>query len=438
MRPLYLLIIILVLSCAEKKETKETVTMDDISISYIKLALKIGQFSPDYIDAYYGPESLKPSKLDTASKQPFPVQTLLLEATVLLNQLDEIQLDTLEKLENLRYEYLKSQLSAVKAYIEIKKGSKFTFDQEAKALYETKPPVFPATYFDSLLSELDKVLPGKGDVSARLENYKKQFIIPVEKLDTVFKAAIKEARERTMNQILLPEEENFQLEYVKNKPWSGYNWFKGNSNSLIQINTDLPIFIDRAIDLACHEGYPGHHVYHLLLEKELVKDKGWMEYSVYPLFSPQGMISEGSANYGIEVAFPGKERIEFEKKVLFPLAGMDTSKVEQYYKIQEYTEKLGYAGNEAARGYLDKKMTKEEAIKWLNKYSLMSMERAKQRLDFIEKYRSYVINYNLGQDLVREYIERNGGTDKNPDKRWELFEEIISTPRTPDGLRAKI
>jgi hypothetical protein len=57
----------------------------------------------------------------------------------------------------------------------------------------------------------------------------------------------------------LPAEESFTLEYVTNQPWSGYNWYKGHYTSLIQINTDLPVAISRALDLACHEGYPGHH-----------------------------------------------------------------------------------------------------------------------------------------------------------------------------------
>ena len=35
------------------------------------------------------------------------------------------------------------------------------------------------------------------------------------------------------------------------------------------MNVELPIYIDRAVDLACHEGYPGHHVYNALLEQEL-------------------------------------------------------------------------------------------------------------------------------------------------------------------------
>jgi len=76
--------------------------------------------------------------------------------------------------------------------------------------------------------------------------------------------AIEEGRKRTLKYIPLPKEENFVVEYVKNKPWGAYNWYKGNSFSVIQVNTDLPVYIDRAIDLACHEGYPGHHVYNLL------------------------------------------------------------------------------------------------------------------------------------------------------------------------------
>ena len=128
----------------------------------------------------------------------------------------------------------------------------------------------------------------------------------------------------------LPDTESFTVEYVTNKPWSGYNWYQGNYRSLIQVNTDLPIYIDRAIDLACHEGYPGHHVYNALLEKHLVRDRGWVEFSVYALFSPQSLIAEGTANYGIEVAFPGEERTAFERDVLFPLAGLDASQAATY------------------------------------------------------------------------------------------------------------
>jgi hypothetical protein len=79
-------------------------------------------------------------------------------------------------------------------------------------------------------------------------------------------------------------------------------------------------------------------------------------------------------------------------------------------------------------------MTRDQAEEWLVSYALMSPERAKQRVRFIDVYRSYVINYNLGQDLVRKHIEMRGGTADNPTRRWEEFKVLISSPRLPSGL----
>ena len=185
----------------------------------------------------------------------------------------------------------------------------------------------PDAEFEAVLAAAREALPGAGPLIDRYDAFRRGFVIPRERLDAVFKAAIDGCRSRTLRHVTLPPGERFTVEYVTNKSWSGYNWYQGNYRSLIQVNTDLPIYIDRAIDLACHEGYPGHHVYNVLLEKNLVKDRGWIEFTVYPLFSPQSLIAEGTANYGIEVAFPRAERIAFERDVLFPAAGLDPQRV---------------------------------------------------------------------------------------------------------------
>jgi hypothetical protein len=235
--------------------------------------------------------------------------------------------------------------------------------------------------------------------------------------------------------VKLPSNESFTVEYVTNKPWSGYNWYQGNYRSLIQVNTDLPIYIDRAIDLACHEGYPGHHVYNALLEKHLVRDRGWVEFTVYPLFSPQSLIAEGTANYGIEVAFPGDERAAFERDVLYPEAGLDPSQASAYARVQTLVDRLAYAGNEAARIYLNGSTDRKQATAWLSQYAMMSPVRAEQRTRFFDTYRSYVINYNLGKDLVKQYVESRGGVAAQPAKRWEEFVRLLASPRLPSGLR---
>ncbi len=313
------------------------------------------------------------------------------------------------------------------------RGERLSFDEESKALYDATAPTLPESHFAEVLAQLEKRFPGKGPLVERYDAWRRAFVIPKEKLDPVFKTAIAACRERTVKHLQLPKEESFTVEYVTGKSWSGYNWYQGGFRSLIQVNTDLPVYVDRAIDLACHEGYPGHHVYNVLLEKHLVKDRGWIEFTVYPLFSPQSLIAEGTANYGIAVAFPGAERVAFERTVIFPAAGIDPARAAEYYEVQALVDKLAYAGNEAARRYLNKQIDAAQAAAWLEKYALMPRARAEQRVRFFDQYRSYVINYNLGKDLVARYIESKAGAD--PSRRWQEFGKLLSSPRLPSGLR---
>ena len=405
-------------------------SMDETAEAYVKLVLAVGVHDPGYVDAYYGPDEWKAE----VAAEKRSLAAIGADAAALSKKLDDIDPGDRE-MQVLRHRFLKRQLQALEAYVEMLQGKKLSFDEESLALYDAIAPTHPASYFQDTLEELDDLLPGNGSLSGRLDEFRSEFVIPVDKLDAVFDAALDESRRRTSANMELPEGERFVIEYVNDKPWSGYNWYQGNSYSLIQINTDLPIYISRAIDLACHEGYPGHHVYNASLEQHLVRERDWVEFCVYPLFSPMSLIAEGSANYGIDVAFPGEERIVFERDVLFPIAGIDPGKAALYYEVQELVDKLSYAGNEAARSYLDGKMRREEAVEWLVTYALMSPQRADQRLDFIDTYRSYVINYNLGQDLVRDYIESRGGTADNPAKRWEEFKTLVASPRLPSGLR---
>ena len=405
--------------------------MKPIAEQYVKLVLAVGEHDPNYVDAYYGPAEWR----DAAKAQKPTLDSIDTQAARLLQGLDSVNVDNAEELTRLRKTYLAKQLQSLRGYVSMLEGTRMKFDEESQALYDVQAPTHDEAHFRSLIDSLTTMLPGSGPIPARLERFKRAFVIPPAKLDTVFKVAIAEARRRTAANIQLPAGEEFTLEYVKNKSWSGYNWYQGNLKSLIQINTDLPIFIDRAVDLAAHEGYPGHHVYNALLEHHLVRGRGWPEYAVYPLYSPQSLIAEGSANYGIEVAFPGAERTAFEKSVLYPLAGLDSTRADEYNRVMEVVGRLSYAGNEAARKYLNGEINADSAAKWINSYALMEPARAQQRVKFIDTYRSYVINYNYGKDLVRDYVEGKSGG--NAERRWREFATLLSSPRLPSSLRAQ-
>src|SRR5947209_8877209 len=398
--------------------------------AYVKLVLAVGQHDADYVDAFYGP----PEWRREAEAHPRPLREIRAAAEALIATVAAQPVGG-DEIERLRQAYMQRQLQSMVARIDLLSGRRMSFDEESQALYDAVAPVYGAAHFQRILDRLETAVPGAGPLAERVEAFRQRFVIPRDRLDAVFAAAIDECRRRTAQHVALPAGESVVVEYVTGKSWSGYNWYQGGFHSLIQVNTDLPVFVDRAVDLACHEGYPGHHVYNALLEKHLVRDRGWPEFSVYPLFSPQSLIAEGTANFGIEVAFPGAERTAFERERLYPLAGLDGATAESYAEVRDLLQQLGYAGNEAARGFLDGTLSREDAEAWLVRYALMAPERAAQRVRFIEQYRGYVINYNLGQDLVREYIEKRGGTADRPQQRWQELAQLISSPRLPSGLR---
>jgi hypothetical protein len=401
---------------------------------YVKLVLAVGQHDADYVDAFYGPPEWKAE----AEREKVAVATLDQQAATLEGEVARAAQPgggAGAALWTLRRQYLTRQLSAVRARLAMLQGKRFTFDEESKALYDAVAPTHTEAEFEAILTQLSAKLPGEGTLIERYDRYKQGFVIPAARLDRVFQEAIRACRERTSKYVELPTTERFTVEYVTGKSWSGYNWYQGHYRSLIQVNTDLPVYVDRAVDLACHEGYPGHHVYNVLLEQHLMRDRGWVEYSVYPLFSPQSLIAEGTANYGIEVAFPPAERVAFERDVLFPLAGLDAAKAKEYYDVLALVDRLSYAGNEAARRYLNGAIDRDAAASWLERYAMYPRPRAEQRVRFIDQYRSYVINYNLGKDLVQAYVEKQAGRNTTPAARWRAFAALLSSPRLPSSLQ---
>ena len=407
---------------------QSTSVMDEVAESYVRLVLAVGEHDADYVDAFYGPQEWR----DEVTGERLGLPGIAARADSVIDRLRALEPPD-QGLERLRYTYLTTQLGSLAARVDMLGGRTMTFDEESRALYDAVAPTNSGEYFLSILEELDGLLPPGGSIRERFGSFQSGYVIPPDRLDAVFMRAIEECRERTRGYVDLPEGESFVVEYVTDQSWSGYNWYQGGYHSLIQVNVDFPSLIDRAVDLACHEGYPGHHTYNALLESNLVNERGWPEYSVYALFSPQSFIAEGSANFGIEMAFPGDERVEFERDVLFPLAGLDPATAASYYRVQDLMARMDYAGNEAARLYIDGDVDADGAVDWLVRYAMYSPGGARQRLRFIDQYRSYVINYNLGRDLVREFVDGDGA-DPARDARWDRFMRLLASPRLPGDL----
>ena len=94
------------------------------------------------------------------------------------------------------------------------------------------------------------------------------------------------------------------------------------------------------------------------------------------------------------------------------------------------------AGTKKRKSYDDireeGRIDEAEAVRLVQRYQLVSPERAKQSIAFTKQYRSYVINYGLGQDMVRADVERAGAS---PQARWKRMEQLLSEPTLPSDLR---
>jgi len=409
---------------SNSRASSDTDALADAAEDYVHLGLELGQYDKDYVDAYLGPKEWQ----ENAAKPRSRLQ-LASDIAALKAQLDGMSFDDDDN--TLRHKALSRNVRAMDVRARMINGETFSFSDEARLIYDVILPEFDFSKYDQALQKVDALLPGDGDLSERVDSFRSKFDIPASKLTKVSRVAIDECRSRTKKFISMPEQESFKLEYVTGKSWSGYNWYQGDNVSLMQINQDFPSKIDGIVGLGCHEGYPGHHVWNVLIEEQLIKSKGWIEFNLYPLFSPYGLIAEGSAEYGVNLAFPSAERAEFEQDVLYPLAGLNSDDANLLEQVKDLLAELRYSRIAIAKLYLDGDISRTEAVERTIKYSLVSAKRADSSISFIEQYRAYVLNYSIGEDLIEAYITKRG---KSHSERWELFRQLLTQLSTASDL----
>jgi hypothetical protein len=400
--------------------------LDDIAREYVALALEIDAHESGYVDAYFGP----PEWREAARKSPRDRDALKTEADRLQAMLKRYRSDDVQTAQ--RAKVLLANISSARFRLDMIGGKRVPFADEAERLFALRPQLKSLSAYEPVLKKIDALAPGEGTLAERVEAFRAGFSIPGDRVRAVMDAAIAECRKRTLANISLPANESFGMELVKDKSWGAYNYYQGDNHSKIEINVDLPMSIGNALVYGCHEGYPGHHVQGIYNERNF-REKGWAEYSVAPLYAPASPLNEGGGDFGVELAFPGEERIKFEQEVLYPLAGLDPRGARAFDALRKATAELDGALLKVSQMRLDGEINREQAITLVQKYKLAPRDVAEQSLEFDQEYRSYVINYSVGEDLVRNYVDRVGGSD--PKARWAAYEHILSTPMLPADLR---
>ncbi|MEQ1780910.1 MAG: hypothetical protein ABMA14_06090 [Hyphomonadaceae bacterium] len=400
-------------------------TLDTLAQDYVRLVLEIDAHESGYVDAYFGPDDWR----EAARRNPRERPELKRDADRIKAALPAFVATGGEQGQRARV--LLADVSSARFRLDMIDGKRVSFADEAERLFALRPELKPLASFEDALARIEALIPGTAPLSERVEIFRSRYSVPDDRVQVVMEAAIAECRRRTSAFIPLPPGESFSMELVKGQAWGAYNYYLGGDRSLIQINTDAPVSIGNALILGCHEGYPGHHVQGIYNERNY-RDRGWAEYSVAPLYAPAAPLNEGGADFGVELAFPEDERLKFEMDVLYPLAGLDPEMAPAFDVLRRATAELDGALLKVSQMQLDGEIDRDEAITLVQKYRLASRDVAAQSLEFDRKYRAYVINYSVGEALVRGYVDRHG---HDAASRWAAYVHIISEPTLPADLR---
>ncbi|HEU4402635.1 MAG TPA: hypothetical protein VFT43_11070 [Candidatus Polarisedimenticolia bacterium] len=392
--------------------------LDGLAEDYVRLALAIGRHDGDLVDAYFGPEEWRRRE---SRGRPASVPRLLERARDLLARLRSAA-PTERRL------FLETQTVAAEALLRRLAGEAMSLREEARLLFDIDLPVRGTDELGLHLSRAEALLPGRGEFAARVKAFRDRFIIPPGRLKTVAQACLAEARARSAAVLPLPAGERLRLALVHGKPWRAYNWYRGGFQSLVEVNADLSFHLGSLMVTIFHEGYPGHHAHHSVIEKELVRGKGWLEASILLLHSPQVLIAEGVANAGLQVLLNEEDRVSLLRDVLAPAAGLDDRlDITLYERLRTALKPLDEAVAEGARRLLLGEIEADDAVAFMRHYGLAEELAARRTVEFARRYRAYVFSYTTGELLVRDHV------GEGPD-RIDRYARLFRSLPTPSAL----
>jgi hypothetical protein len=388
--------------------------------TFVTLALRLNSLEGhgDEVDSYFGPESLRPPP----NEAPMKLSSLVAEADALLERIEQEQ----QIAPTARGARQLAQVSSFAALLEIiEQPRHWSFAREALNVYRMPMPVIDPAATRRTLTALSAALPrgSNASLSQRLTDFLAHFVVPPERRQAVFKRALSECRTRTLAHWKLPPDEQLDVEWTSSVS-AAWHRYRGHDRSTLQINPDALALIGSAIDIACHEAYPGHHTQYLALEQNAGAAGLGVEDRIVLLRSPVSVLREGAANFGVEIAFPLEERIAFDRDVLFPLAGLDPTQAQRYDTVHRLIDELASAAVPILAAYRDRRLTFGEAASKLVTDAQISSPAS--LLQFTDKYGAYVLGYTAARDQIRKYVTeqalRTGESD------WSVLRRVVAEP----------
>jgi hypothetical protein len=362
---------------------------------YQVLGLRLDRLVPGLVDSFTGDQGLR-RQVDNEPK-PHPA-ALAAQAGLLRRELVG------SGLAEGRRRFLEAHLVALECTSRKLAGVRIGFVDEVQAYFQVAVRPGNVDGYRHAHAQLEQLLPGSGSLAARLADFRALDEIPARRLEGCVYALSSALRDLVRERFGLPDGETVEYQVVRDKPWSGFNYYLGDFRSRVAINADLGHRMSNLPHLVAHESYPGHHTEHCRKDVGLVGRRGFAEQSIFLINTPQCLMAEGMADLGLHaVVGPGWGR--WTERVLgdFGLR-MEGDLAE---RVEQAAGGLAGVRQDAALMLHDRGASEDEVVAYLRRWLLVPERRARQMVRFIADplWRAYTTTYVEGVRLVRAWLD---------------------------------
>lgn len=363
---------------------------NSVAERYVRLGLRLDRHVEGAVDAYFGPPELAAEIEAEGKTDP---AGLVEQAEELLGELDD--------------GWLRDQVRGLRTYAGVLAGENLSYADEVEGCYGIRPVHTDETTFAAAHEELERLLPGDGSLTERLERRRDASLVPREKIETTIAAVIAEARRQTLEIVDLPEGEGITLEMVSDVPWLGFNLYLGRLQGKVSVNIGMKTLAIELLILAIHETYPGHQAERVVKEQLLVRGEGLLEESIVMTPTPQCLVTEGIGRLAPHILLEGEgadrlAAIVRDAGVEFDLA--------HELEVERVSEPCRWAEVNAALMMYDGGASEQEAHAYLTRWGLQTPDLVDHLMRFLKEptSRSYIMNYPAGFELCQRYSAANG------------------------------
>lgn len=357
---------------------------------FVSLALTLGAIAPAEVDSYFGPGDIRPVARPSLPELRADLADLAAELRDGPGPRDARRARLADRTDRL--------LALVDTMGPVPPAS---FDEESARLYGLPRLTVDQAAMAAARARLGRLLPGPASLADRVAAFRQAFAIPPERRAAVFGRALAECRRRTLAHWRLPPSERVDLRWTTDVD-AAWHRYRGGFRSTLQVNPQTVAFLGSAIQVACHEAYPGHHAQFALAELAAGPGGLPVEDRVVLLRSPASVLREGAAEIGATLAFSPPERLAFDRDVLMPLAGLPRADADRFEAVRALLDQLAPAAFPILRGYRDGTLDAAAAGAALRRDALVASPEA--LLAFADTAGAYLAGYTAVREAVRRLV----------------------------------